>query len=333
MVSYTDIPSRFPGFAKAFTNNVIKFNDQTPVDIVTEPISVVTSISLPASGQSVSQTVEANTFTINTFILEFAAGNTFTMTWKPSTAGTTLYFRKSPNAPWTPLRTQGVPVTLACGSAATVDIYVLFTTTSDADEGSSNIIMTSKKSKKCKKCKRDDPSSCPIDNDIDPCLVGTWNMDLKALKAAEEALLAKPTESGVSNIQVSGSAVFEVPASTSTSTFTFNHLTTGFDNNVEGMQAHEIADVYGHFTATVTMGAAGRFSWTDITGQGAANATVIFADGTNIAPIIQDIPIADSFSGVGYDVSYTCSDSKLVMSGSIDGKSTWVYSVDKGQTA
>ena len=166
-----DLTALFPLFAQAFQDRKILTAGKVPVipkNVVKES---VLPIHLAADGNSLPITLTGPPFTLQGALVTLDRGQTYTFELQKSlTAGAMIYYRakSTPTQSWS-LFTSPVTVEIYCPGCGGVDTYeFLFTSTSNVDVDSANLIATRLSAQKCKSKRDDDAISCPVDDPPNP---------------------------------------------------------------------------------------------------------------------------------------------------------------------
>ena len=107
---------------------------------------------------------------------------------------------------------------------------------------------------------------------------------------------------------------------------TFENLGISYDGSASGFSFHTAIDITGSVAGTVKLGTEGTFTWTDPKSDGSVKTTTTVADFGD--PIEVDFTIDEQY-GPATQVKYTCNENVLQMSGYIDGKFTWAYTLTR----
>ena len=322
-----DIGKTFPAFAQAFSNNLITYSDGSLVDPETSPGPLkFQSLPIPDGG-STPWPVKAPTFTVDEFSLSLDPGQSFSITWNPTSKQTSMFYRQVPATDWIDMTTDAASFALTCDDDAAV-IDFLFTCTDDTDQGSGTLEFTQINKQDC--CTADPTApSCttppasivtpapPATNPssgggIDSCLRGTWNLNLADLQAAIEKAEAKSSAT-ISNLQVTGSTQFVVPSSGTQATWTFTDLDISYDIAADSFTGSTIIDINGNSVGDLVMGTGSTFTITNPVSSGIAKTTTT----TDITgPIEIDFDLSSEY-GSNILCAYTCSSTTLSLSGTI----------------
>ena len=153
-------------------------------------------------------------------------------------------------------------------------------------------------------------------------------MDISSTQSYIKSRLESSTNiSSVTNVEVAGSAVFTVPASTPESTFTFNKFELSFDYIVDGVDAHEVIVITGTAAADMNFKKNGEFTWVNEKVDGTIH-TETTSSLLGDEPLPMDFDL-DYYFGEAETVDYDCGVSSLQMTGTLDGAVAWSYSFTK----
>ena len=348
--SNTDIEKTFPAFAQAFSNNLITYSDGSSVDPETSPGPLKFQPLPITDGGSTPWPVQAPTFTIDEFSLSLDPGQSFTVTWKPTSKQTSMFYRQVPATDWIDMTTDEASFALTCDDDAAV-LDFLFTCTDNTDQGSGTLLFTQINKQDC--CTADPttptcttppgsittpvtptpPATNPSsDGDIDSCLRGTWNLNLADLQAAIEQSLAKSSAT-ISNLKLTGSTQFVLPSTGTAATWTFTDLDISYDLDASGISASTLIDIDGTSSGDLVMGTGSTFTFTNPVSSGTAKTTTT-TDVTG--PIELDFDLSSEY-GSNILCAYTCSATTLSLSGTIitasqgvpAGTLVWAYGFTK----
>jgi hypothetical protein len=333
----SDFGKAFPYFAQAFSNNLITYSDGSLVDPVTSPGPLKTEPLGLSDGGSDQWGIKAPTFTVAEFSRSLESGQSFTITWKPTSKQTSLFYRQVPATDWIDITTQPASVALNCDDDTAVYDF-LFTCTDDVEEGVGVLEFVQINKQDCctatptaASCSTSPPpaslptpstpSPTPSSGGIDPCLRGKWKLDIPSTQNLLQKALAPAT-----NFKITNSATFEVLDSVPTSVFQFLDLILEFDSISGGASIHTTITTGGLVTSTVVMGTGKEFTWKDVQASGSI-ITLYTSDGTRAGGGTQDISTSFGTSEV---VSYVCSASSLTLTGTLNKQNDWTWAFQKG---
>jgi hypothetical protein len=340
-----DIPKVFPLFGQAFYDNTIKLSSGRVVTARTQlqpaPLSIQLSESSPTAPPYLFN-VDPFTFKVVEIDLQ-GKGSHYSVTWSGPGPGTTVYYKSEKDTKWDDLK-QGTKLLAPVGCQDShVKYTFLITSTDDTKVSQPSVTFKIAFAQQDDCCQsalgaRDGPpASCPTNpqppssTGMDPCLVGTWELNLPTFQAAVAAAENKATAgTGVTigNLTVGGASTFTVDGSTAQTTMTFDHTTIGYDASDDAIGTfHTDIDINGKASGPIVVDqSAGTFHWNNVVVDGTVDTnTVIQGE----SPITTNDPLSGNYP-VNLVIAYTCAATSLTLTGSTaGGKYVWSYAYDK----
>lgn len=276
------------------------------------------------------QVFSVDPFEINTYSTKFKTEYTVSMVYTPDEPGdsrTVVQYRKGDSGDWTTAK-PGEPIELQNTENTECPVREqpwMFIITSTKDT-SFNTLSGDGKSHGKLSFSVTPPPKPPCEEDLDKCLIGSWNLDLATMQEYMGRRMQELQGITVSNLALSGSSTLEIP-DTYTATETFNAFKISYNgamSTIPGPGWHTDIFIDGSIQGTIVKGTRpSSFTWA----QGALSSGTVHTE-TQIEGIAATLPIdvpIDQQYGSQTEVEYVCKGDTLEMTGYIDNTVVWVY--------